>query len=122
MNLIATKNFLRVKSLAGLKISNEQHPNMIHKGARFTIGEFGADDIATKPVTPEKQLVAWLFFSRSVAEATPENIKLVEDELAAEKRKAENHARLDAIAAAKYLHDREIALAMASEELSRPRR
>lgn len=121
MNLIAIKDFLRVPALKGIEFGKQIHPNFVAKGTRFAIGDFTADQINTKPITPDKQLLAMLMVSRSATEDTPEARAAVEAELELERKKEANHARLDQLAAARYAEQLSIARTLAAEELSRRR-
>jgi hypothetical protein len=102
MKLIALHNFrnvpaLRLKDDGGkTTIENAVHDDTIHKGATFEIGRAKDLDEMRKTDRPNAEIVAQLFVSGCIGDATDVKIvKAVNDELAAEAKREEHFAKLN---------------------------
>lgn len=94
MKLIALKDFARVQSLEDVKIENSLHGKIIHKGAEFEIGT--AKTIKELAVA-DRLIVAQLMVSGSAGDATDkELVKAVKEDVAIDKKREENAAKLNA--------------------------
>ena len=109
MQLIATRAFYRVPAFECIEIKGAVHPKHIHKGARFTLGDFAAGDIAKKPASDEKKIAAMLIATGCAVEATPENVAKVEAEVAAEARREANAEARDAKAVQAFIAGQAVA-------------
>lgn len=76
----------KTRKQAHISIDGEEQVGHIHKGAIFAIGK----EPEFKNLSPaDRQLVSQLMVSKSVLEATPDNVKKIDAEVLAEKKSAE---------------------------------
>jgi hypothetical protein len=112
MELIAIRDFARVQGMQIINVGTEGvahkvegrkdnclHDNHVHKGARFSLGNWPPEELNINPINDEKKLASMLIFGHCAVEATEKNIKRVMADVEADKRRAANHARLEQQAA-----------------------
>lgn len=102
MDLIAKKDFYRVAALKAEGIADvgnlkdEQHPNMIHKGARFSLGTGKTVIEIRKTNAALAEVLAHLFYAGCVGDSNDkEVVKAVEDEIAADRKREASIAKLN---------------------------
>jgi len=78
-----------VRAQSHVLVGGKPAKEHVHKGAVFTIGT--ASEF--KDLSPaDRTLVAQLFVSKKIKDATPANIKAIDEEVAADKKRAERDA------------------------------
>ena len=115
MQFIATRAIYKVPKLQNIKLDKELHPNAIHKGAIFSIGDDKAFDSLPRD---EKEIVALLVDSHCVGDANDtELVKRINAEVLAEKRREENVERINLAAAKAALGNQLVGLASSANAL-----
>lgn len=104
MKLIALRDFAKVGDLEAVEIDGLTHPRHIHKGAVFEIGNAKNLLEMNKTEKANAALVAQLFVSRCIGDATDEKVvKAVKEEIELDKKREANAAKLNEAAQTSHL-------------------